>query len=277
MAAPKSRAQLPHLTYPKMNVTRTINAHRSAAAADFVPTEVAGLEFWIDAGDTSTLFTDTSGTTGVASDGDAIARIEDLSGNGYHVTQGSAVYQPQYKESIQNGRSVARFSSDHLTSGSNFSITGSSARTIFVVASKDVATNSIYVSWGTAGNAQDAYSVTQEYGVRISGGNKLFAVAGSTSVFTVATFLQSTSTLAGLTFFHNGSSESSTSSGGTTSTLNTSATSIVVGGWVPSSPTTNPADADIAEILIYDSALGTSDREAVETYLGGKWAISITH
>lgn len=32
MAAPKSRGKLPHLPYPKMNVTRTINAHRAAAA-----------------------------------------------------------------------------------------------------------------------------------------------------------------------------------------------------------------------------------------------------
>jgi|DEB0MinimDraft_6_1074348.scaffolds.fasta_scaffold05928_7 hypothetical protein len=30
----KSRAQLPHLPYPKMNVTRTINAHRAAASGD---------------------------------------------------------------------------------------------------------------------------------------------------------------------------------------------------------------------------------------------------
>ena len=32
-------------------------------------------------------------------------------------------------------------------------------------------------------------------------------------------------------------------------------------------------DADIAEILIYNSALGTTDRQSVETYLLAKYAL----
>ena len=37
----KSRAQLPHLPYPKMNVTRTINAHRAAAGGGLLESLVA--------------------------------------------------------------------------------------------------------------------------------------------------------------------------------------------------------------------------------------------
>ena len=37
------------------------------------------------------------------------------------------------------------------------------------------------------------------------------------------------------------------------------------------------ANYAIAEAIIYDSALGTTDRQAVEDYLGQKFGITITH
>ena len=51
MAAPKSRAQLPHLPYPKMNVTRTINAHRAAAGGG--AGLLTGLSAWWSLNETS--------------------------------------------------------------------------------------------------------------------------------------------------------------------------------------------------------------------------------
>lgn len=51
MAAPKSRGQLPHLPYPKMNVTRTINAHRAAAGGG--TGLLTGLSAWWSLNETS--------------------------------------------------------------------------------------------------------------------------------------------------------------------------------------------------------------------------------
>lgn len=51
MAAPKSRWQLPHLPYPKMNVTRTINAHRAAAGGG--TGLLTGLAAWWSLNETS--------------------------------------------------------------------------------------------------------------------------------------------------------------------------------------------------------------------------------
>jgi len=50
MAAPKSRGQLPHLPYPEMNVTRTINAHRASAGGTGLLTELVA---WWDLNETS--------------------------------------------------------------------------------------------------------------------------------------------------------------------------------------------------------------------------------
>lgn len=50
-----------------------------------------------DPSDLSTLYQDSAGTTPVTADGDPVGRIEDLSGNGNHLTQATAAARPQYK------------------------------------------------------------------------------------------------------------------------------------------------------------------------------------
>lgn len=52
---------------------------------------------WYDPSDLSTLWQDTAGTSAVTADGQSVARIDDKSGNGYHLTQGTADNRPLYK------------------------------------------------------------------------------------------------------------------------------------------------------------------------------------
>lgn len=52
---------------------------------------------WFDASDLSTLFQDTGGTTAVTADGQAVARINDKSGNARHGTQSLSGNKPLYK------------------------------------------------------------------------------------------------------------------------------------------------------------------------------------
>lgn len=54
---------------------------------------------WYDPSDLSTMWTDTSGTTQVTSDGDLVARIDDKSGNGRHLIQATSTARPTYKTS----------------------------------------------------------------------------------------------------------------------------------------------------------------------------------
>lgn len=52
---------------------------------------------WYDPSDLSTLFTDSSGTIQVTSDGDPVGKMLDKSGNGNHATQSVSASRPTYK------------------------------------------------------------------------------------------------------------------------------------------------------------------------------------
>lgn len=54
------------------------------------------LAAWYDPSDLGTLFQDTAGTVPVSADGDPVARMEDKSGNGHHMTQADPARQPVY-------------------------------------------------------------------------------------------------------------------------------------------------------------------------------------
>lgn len=54
---------------------------------------------WYDPSDLGSMFTDTAGTTPVTADGDLVARINDKSGNGYHLLQATSTKRPLYKTS----------------------------------------------------------------------------------------------------------------------------------------------------------------------------------
>jgi hypothetical protein len=54
---------------------------------------------WYDPSDLSSMFQDTAGTTPITADGQAVARINDKSGNGYHLTQATAGSRALYKTS----------------------------------------------------------------------------------------------------------------------------------------------------------------------------------
>lgn len=54
---------------------------------------------WFDPSNMSTLFQDTAGTVPVTADGQSVARINDLSGNGNHLIQATAAARPLFKTS----------------------------------------------------------------------------------------------------------------------------------------------------------------------------------
>lgn len=72
---------------------------------------------WYDPSDLSTLWKDTAGTDPVTADGDAVARIDDKSGNGNNATQTTAANRPLYKTS--DGLHWLQFDGvdDHLAAG----------------------------------------------------------------------------------------------------------------------------------------------------------------
>lgn len=74
-------------------------------ASGFDPRSIAGLEFWLDAEDISTLtLNDTT-----------VSQWRDKSGNNRHVSQATASRQPTYSQSGNNGRASVEFRSADTT------------------------------------------------------------------------------------------------------------------------------------------------------------------
>ena len=76
-------------------------------ATGFDPRSIAGLKIWYDVANTSSM----------TFNGSTVSQINDLSGNGFHATQGTANNQPTYSATAANGRPRLAFdTTDSLTS-----------------------------------------------------------------------------------------------------------------------------------------------------------------
>lgn len=81
----------------------------AAGASSFSPSDISGLQLWLDANDLTTLWQDSGASTPVASDGDPVGAWTDKSTNGYLPIQATTGNKPTYKTGIQNGLPVLRF------------------------------------------------------------------------------------------------------------------------------------------------------------------------
>ena len=263
----------------------------------FDPTSITGLQAWYDASDASTLYDATTGGSLVAADG-GVARWEDKSGNDYHMTQATAGARPLRKASVQNGLDGLRFdgSDDVMTvSGSASSLKALHAEdaTFFVVlkagttSNPDALYNILDTNAGSSSNVgfrlayDDRVAVPTNNRINLfvtngtgnvsdNSANDLFApnVYGLVSVVSRPTdgtaANRSSIRKNGGTAVENNTDTSSVSTADSTYDLH-------LGG-----RGTNSAylTGDICEIIIYNSALSDTDREAVENYLIAKWGIT---
>ncbi len=244
----------------------------SGGGGPFSPSDLAGLKIWLKA----------DAIVGL-SDGDPVTTWSDSSGNGYDATQSSSGLKPLYKTSVVNGKPVVRFdgADDFLvTGGQSYAI-----QTIFVV----YETSSIAYRGVFATRASSVIG-----GIGNSDGNYGFAVSNSGG---------------GITSTDAGATDSGAHSGvwvdgvvGSHSDFDTylvtAGVPVSAGNWhvVGCTRTSQSASGakffaigddpgvssrelagDLAEIIVYDSALSTGNRQSVEDYLGTKYGITITH
>jgi hypothetical protein len=251
-----------------------INPYRFAAASAFVPTDISGLQLWLDA--TTGLFDATTGGSAATTDASAVARWEDQSGNAYHVTQSDSGRRPILKTNQQNGLNVLRFdgasNGQYLFGASNFSISGGTNRSVFTVFKRDDANLRNMIAWGSgATGALNAY--TPEYFLRFAGTTKGYTNQGTNGSWTIWSVIADGSTLNDYdAYFDGGGVATANATLSTGTTINTTSSALYV-GTSATGPASNNLDGDLAEVLIYDSALSTSDREAVRDYLNAKWAV----
>ena len=240
----------------------------------FNPSRISGLQLWLDA--TKGLFDATSGGSPVTTDGATVARWEDQSGSGYHVTQSTSANRPVLKTGIRNSKNVIRFdgSNDALVSA-NIVENNLSAMTCFVVA---------YVA-GFGGSNVGRYFER--------GGRRLWFVDGSSgnlnrvllnpvgsghqtannSISVSNWFLSSFRWDGGTSYLTNVSqrinrSDSTKSLVESFTPLSVANTAYAVGN---RSALDRGFNGDFAELIIYNQALTTEQIDNVEGYLAAKW------
>ena len=227
----------------------------------FDPTTIAGLKLWLKA-DALAL-----------SDGAAVASWPDSSGNGNDAAQSVAGERPLFKTNIINGKPVLRF--DGVDDFLNANMLGAVTTTasIFIVQLKrNIASSAVTLQSWPAGSANvfDLY-------LPFSDGNFYFDLGDSTATgrisgawggdlthFFVWSFVAGGGNMAA---YRNGTTV--LSSGGHTNSFTPAGLTFNINGSGPGSS----QDADIAEILIYNTALSDTDRQNVESFLRTKYGL----
>lgn len=246
----------------------------------FIPTQIPGITGWWDASDTNTLFDADTGGGAVAADGQ-IGRIEDKSGAGRTFSQVTSGYRPIRKAAAKNSLDVVRFdgSDDRLDGTFQWSgIVAASAYTMLAVAKcsaasfdddTDPVNNEFIISESSGG-----YGAFYFRSSNLVGAMGFPEPPGTTpdfadTAYTVGTWAVFTQTWDGtnLSIRVNGGTPASVAS----DDLYDFNTSVYLGR---QSYADTFFEGDLGELLTYNVALSTGDREALESYLADKWGIS---
>jgi len=224
--------------------------------------DVADLVAWFDA------------TTGVTTG--ATFTWADQSGNGNDVTQSTAVFQPSVTTSCQNSLDCIAFDDDiaeaDFLSGTEWGIDmNTTGLTVFIVFDLLTQSSSDYLLGQEDGTGQgrtwvdlsaDPFNLITYFG----GGTHQGTTALSADTTYIATLAIGSGAAADVDIYVNGGSDEETD----TDQGEASNGDMVVGS---ARDTTTSDPHNIMEICVYETVLGTTDREAVRDALNTKWSV----
>lgn len=219
-------------------------------AATFDPSTITGLKLWLKA-DTIT----------GKSDGDPVSAWNDSSGNAYNMLA-SGLNPPNYRANIVNGKPIVRFVAALQNTMVGGSSTGISQPNTYFVVAKPVATltNKFVVTSGV-----QSLGINSDNSVFLFSGSGIVnaGVLDHTLAFHVFTLVFNSSTSS---LYRDGTSLGTGNPGGNAVGTIGIMSDTAGGG-------SNFYGGDMAELLLYNSALSTTDRQNVENYLKAKYAI----
>jgi hypothetical protein len=227
-----------------VNVGGTLNF--AGAGPSQTPDQIAGLKLWLKADSLS------------LSDGDPVSTWADSSGNGNDATQGTAGLRPLYKTNIVGGKPVVRFDgTDDYLALTGLNLTDFTAFVVYQTSGNNVLLGNAGTNFQIfgIGNGANAYSFYDNLTFLSSD-----ILSAPRTSWNQGCITRSGSTVS---FFESGVSRNS----GTSGLLVT----LQAIGQVIGVAYTN---GDIAEIIIYNSALSTSDRQSIENYVLVKYGFA---
>ena len=246
----------------------------SAGAADFVPSDIAGLQVWFDAADLGGLGFESNPATGTA-----VGIWADLSDSGLDATQADAARQPIYRSTVaalgympavdfngtSQGLGTAAFSSGNV-------------RTAFVV-TVPRATQSAW-PWVVA-QIDTAYGANDAWGIGVASATK-FRASWRHANGGHGSSNQSTNFVPNVPYVLGYVSDVSANEGSlyVNGSAMTPATTVHqtldqgLGIGATSGASSYWYNGEIAEVILYDTALNAADRAQVQTYLTQKYWMS---
>lgn len=251
---------------PTRTVTRSPTRSPSPLPASPTATRVSappatGRILWLDA----------SQIVGLT-EGTGVGSWLDGSGTAHHATQGTLSLRPTYRATGVNGRPSVRFDGvdDHLRIASPL-LVGSTARTVAFVARATVVGNRGIIDLGDGRTTGGAFMITPEYGVRVSGGNRLFQRSASAAAEIGVITLPGTTTDS-ITAVINAVAVAPASTGSLV--INTAGLA-TLGSFTAEPINKHNFAGDIAEILVYNRALTPTEVDTLQRYLAAKYSIAL--
>lgn len=233
----------------------------------FTPAHVSGLVLWLR-GDRG-LFTDTAGTTPVATAGDAVALWKDQSGLGNNYSQSTSGNRPAWQTSVVNSQHIVRFdgSNDTLTGPSFSSLT---AGEIFAVVKNDtdppVIAKSGLWEFGTDANPSH-YPFTDSIIYDSFGTTARKKTVNPAPALTSPRLYNVVSRSGEWTSFLDGTQIFTTA----TNTVGFPTTT-----YIGSNPTPDRfLDGDIAEVILYNKKLSAAEKTNVKAYIAARYGLTI--
>jgi hypothetical protein len=234
------------------------------------PTSIPSCAMWLDG-------SDPAGTGVAPANNSAISTWVDKSGNGCNATASSS--KPTFLSNQYNGYGLINFGGGVFFSNATFNYNLPN-RTLFIVCSSTAAGYTGFLSFNNTAGTDYSASNTMNYaspgtnslqiaaGLSAAGGGfNVFFGTGSTTQFAIYgdTFSGTTES-----YFMNGSNMGST----TTSTTFGASTSIYIGARQLGGFTgTYSITGTISELIIYNYAITSSQRQQIEGYLAWKWGL----
>ena len=230
------------------------------------PLDIAGCALWLDGADATSMFDATTGGSQVAA-GAAVARWQDKSGNGRHFVQSTASLRPILTASGRNGRSVVTFDAtdDFMQSASTHTIPQPATW---------------FFAYKTPAALAAAWSLTDATADRVhvysGSGSNILMFAGATQ-FTVEATITADQWRIGTYSFAGASSTGRTN--GAVSAAGAAGTNAADGTLMlgANAGGNAPLRSQIAEAILFSGSLSPADRARVEAYLAAKWGISGVH